>query len=109
MPVYTATFIFKVKTYDEDFHRLNDKIDEAAKAQDGYLGKNSWIHPEDEEEHAVIYYWESKEAIHQFSNHPKHLEAKQQFDRWYKGYRVFISEMLTLNEKNWTDEPFLEL
>ena len=36
--MYSAAFIFKPGTYDDEFHRLNGSIDEAAKSTEGYLG-----------------------------------------------------------------------
>ena len=39
------------------------------------------------------YYWENKEVLNAFSRHPKHLEAKRQYTKWYKGFHVVISEI----------------
>ena len=44
--VYTSTFIFTAKPYDDDFHRLNDEIAERARALPGFLGEESWENPE---------------------------------------------------------------
>jgi hypothetical protein len=56
--VYSAAFIFKPGTYDEDFHRLNALIDEAARATPGYIGAESWLSPDGRVRNAT-YYWES--------------------------------------------------
>ena len=40
--MYSAAFIFRPGTYDDEFHRLNKLIDAAAKATDGFLGTENW-------------------------------------------------------------------
>ena len=91
--MYSAAFIFKPGTYDDEFHRLNDLIDAAANATEGYLGAETWKSPDGEMFNA-IYYWETLEALQEFSRHPTHLEAKKQYSRWYDGYHIVISEVL---------------
>ena len=91
--MYSAAFIFKPGTYDDEFHRLNDLIDAAANATAGYLGAETWKSPDGEMFNA-IYYWETLEALQEFSRHPTHLEAKKQYSRWYDGYHIVISEVL---------------
>jgi len=91
--MYSAAFIFKPGTYDDEFHRLNDLIDAAANATEGYLGAETWKSPDGKMFNA-IYYWETLEALQEFSRHPTHLEAKKQYSRWYDGYHIVISEVL---------------
>ena len=91
--MYSAAFIFKPGTYDDEFHRLNDLIDAAANATEGYLGAETWKSPDGEMFNA-IYYWETLEALQEFSRHPTHLKAKKQYSRWYDGYHIVISEVL---------------
>ncbi len=73
-PMYSSTFIFAAKQFDETFHRLDHEIAAAARAIPGYLGEESW-------ENAAnglisnVYYWESLEALQQLVQHPRHLEA----------------------------------
>lgn len=93
-PVFSATFNMRVKHYDEEFHRLNDRIDEIAKASPGYLGKEYWANDTENME-SVIYYWESLESLKQFSNHPDHRDAKRQYQKWYSGYEIIISRVLS--------------
>jgi heme-degrading monooxygenase HmoA len=91
--MYSAAFIFKPGTYDDEFHRLNNLIDAAAIATEGYLGAETWKSPDGDILNA-IYYWETLEALQVFSKHPTHLEAKKQYSRWYDGYHIVISEVL---------------
>lgn len=91
--MFSAAFIFRPGTYDEEFHRLNGLIDSAANATDGYLGAEVWK-SEDEKTLNATYYWETLDALKQFSMHPSHLEAKKQYSRWYDGYHIVISEVI---------------
>jgi heme-degrading monooxygenase HmoA len=91
--VYSAAFIFRPGDYDDEFHRLNRLIDAAARGTPGFLGAESWHSPDGKTINAT-YYWESLEALSEFSRNADHLEAKKQVSRWYDGYHVVISEVL---------------
>ena len=39
------------------------------------------------------YYWEDEASIQAFASHPRHIEAKRQYRRWYAGYQVVISRV----------------
>lgn len=92
--VYSAAFVFRIKNYDTEFEQLNKLIDQAANANPGYLGKERWTNSE-ENKHSVIYYWKSRESLKEFSKHSIHQKAKQSYKKWYEGYEVLISEILT--------------
>ena len=91
--MYSSTFIFAKREYDDEFHRLDAEIAAAARALPGYLGEEAW-------ENAAtglvsnVYYWESLEALQALVAHPRHLEAKAKQGRWLDGYRVVIAEVL---------------
>jgi heme-degrading monooxygenase HmoA len=91
--LYTSTFIFAKGQYDEEFHRLDAAIAEAAKSIPGYLGEESW-------ENAAtglisnVYYWSSLEALRALMEHPRHLEAKARQGRWLEGYQVVVAQVL---------------
>ena len=91
--MYSAAFIFEPGTYDARIHELNALIDAAARATPGYLGTESWRSPDGSRANAT-YYWESLEALREFSTHPKHVEAKREYQRWYRGYHIVISEIV---------------
>ena len=44
--MYSATFIFDKKQYDDAFYALDAAIAEAAKQTDGYVGEESWQNAE---------------------------------------------------------------
>ena len=91
--MYSSTFIFAKKQFDEAFHRLDEEIAAKARAIPGYLGEESW-------ENAVtglvsnVYYWESLEALQQLVCDPSHLAAKAGQARWLNGYRVIVAEVV---------------
>jgi heme-degrading monooxygenase HmoA len=91
--MYSSTFIFAKKQFDDDFHALDNAIAVAAKATPGYLGEETW---ENTETGLVsnVYYWESLEALQRLMKHPKHLEAKAAQANWLDGYQVVISEVI---------------
>jgi len=98
-PVYSATFIFRIKNYDDEFERLNNIIDEVANTNAGFLGKESWSN-EEENKRAVVYYWDSLDSLNQFSNNPDHQTAKQNYNKWYSGYEIIIAKVLTFRSDN---------
>jgi heme-degrading monooxygenase HmoA len=91
--MYSSTFIFKAGQYDEEFHRLDERVAQAARAIDGYLGEETWENPSTGLIQN-IYFWESEEALLQLIRHPAHLEAKARQSRWLDGYRVVIAKVL---------------
>lgn len=91
--MYSSTFIFAKKQYDDAFHSLDQMIAEIAKEIPGYLGEETWENP------ATglisnVYYWETLEALQQLVTHPRHLEAKAKQGNWLAGYQVVISEVI---------------
>jgi heme-degrading monooxygenase HmoA len=93
--MYSSTFIFEAKQFDDAFHRLDQEIAQLAKEIPGYLGEEAWENP-----HtglvSNVYYWATLEALQQLVQHPKHLQAKQQHERWLAGYQVVISEVIRI-------------
>lgn len=91
--MYSSTFIFAKKQYDEKFQSLDQAIAAAAKEIPGYLGEEAW---ENTSTGLVsnVYYWESLEALQALIQHPKHLEAKAAQENWLDGYQVVISQVI---------------
>ncbi|MEM1378174.1 MAG: DUF4188 domain-containing protein, partial [Pseudomonadota bacterium] len=71
---------------------LDGLIEEAAKANAGFVGKDVWV-SEDGQRRNSTYYWKDKAALGEFARHPLHLKAKKQYERWYTGFHVIISEV----------------
>ena len=85
-------FIFQPGIYDDDFHRLDQQIEEFARALPGFLRLEVWNAPQAGTVNA-IYYFTDQESVAQLARFPAHLEAKGQVQRWYDGYRIIISEV----------------
>lgn len=91
--MYSSTFIFAKKEYDEDFYRLDEVIAQAAKDIPGYLGEETWENP-GTGLISNVYYWDSLEALQALIQHPTHLEAKARQENWLAGYQVVISQVI---------------
>ena len=87
-----ARFIFRQAARDEEFERLNDRILEAAEANPGYRGRETWRN--DAGDVAVDYRWDSLDDLRSFAGHPVHRQAKARWEEWYDGYRVQIGRIL---------------
>ncbi len=102
--MFSAAFIFRPGIYDDEFHRLNRLIDDAAKATAGFLGSESWQSCDGKTLNAT-YYWESLDALQKFSRNANHLEAKQQVSKWYDGYHIVVSEVIRSYGDNTITHP----
>jgi heme-degrading monooxygenase HmoA len=91
--MYSVSFIFEPGTYDARFHELNALIEAAARASPGYIGTESWRSADGRRANAT-YYWASLAELLEFSSHPQHIEAKRQYQRWYRGYHIVIAEVV---------------
>ena len=91
--MFSVAFIFETGIYDDDFHQLNDEIKAFAQSIDGFLGSENW-HSSTDNRNNSTYFWATRQALDTFASHPKHLEAKKQYQRWYKGFHIVISEVL---------------
>ena len=91
--MYSVSFTFEPHGYDARFQELNALIDAAARATSGYVGSESWRSPDSARANAT-YYWESLEALREFSAHPAHIEAKREYRNWYRGYHIVIAEVI---------------
>ncbi len=92
--MYSSTFTFAKRQYDDAFHALDETIAQVARAIPGYLGEEAWENPSSGLI-SNVYYWESLEALQTLMQHPTHLAAKQQQARWLAGYQIVIAQVLT--------------
>lgn len=91
--MYSSTFIFAKKQFDNEFYRLDQAIAEAAKEIPGYIGEETWGNSNTGLV-SNVYYWETLESLQALIKHPKHLEAKAAQENWLNGYQVVISEVI---------------
>lgn len=90
--MYSSTFIFAKRQFDDAFHRLDQDIATRARAIPGYLGEESW---ENTTTGLVsnVYYWQTLDALRQLVDDPRHAQAKAAQARWLAGYRVVIAQV----------------
>lgn len=93
--MFSSTYIFSKRQFDDEFHRLDEAIAQAARDTPGYLGEEAW---ENSSTGLIstVYYWESLEALQLLMKHPKHLEAKSKQANWLAGYQVVIAEVIRI-------------
>jgi heme-degrading monooxygenase HmoA len=91
--MFSATFIFDKKQFDQAFEKLDQEIAEIAKQTSGYLGAEAWQNPYTGR-FSNVYYWQTMDGLHELIRHPKHMEAKVAQANWLNGYQVIISEVL---------------
>ena len=91
--MFSIAFIFEAREYDDEFHRLDAQIGAAARSAAGFRGAESYREA-DGARRIAIYYWDTLKQLAAFSRHPVHLEAKQQYRRWYSGYHIVIAQVL---------------
>lgn len=91
--MYSATFIFAKKRFDDEFHTLDARIAEVARGLPGYLGEESWENPSSGLV-SNVYYWETLDDLQHLVQHPSHLRAKASQSNWLAGYQVVIAEVI---------------
>lgn len=91
--VYTSTFTFAKREFDDVFHALDSSIAQLAKSIPGYIGEEAWEN-QDSGLISNVYYWESMEALRTLIDHPVHQEAKRNQARWLDGYQVIIAQVM---------------
>lgn len=99
-----ATFIFKKKQFDEEFHRLDNEIATFAKSLPGYIGETSWENTE-KGQTLNTYYWADEAALSALMNHPPHQSAKSAQSKWLDGYQVIIQQVLHTYGDSQLDHP----
>lgn len=91
--MYTATFTFAKRLFDDEFHALDSVIAEVARTTPGYLGEEAWENPASGRV-STVYYWETLESLQALMQHPAHQAAKQRQQEWLAGYQVVIAQVL---------------
>ena len=91
--MYTATFTFAKREFDDAFHALDQVIADIAKSIPGYRGEESWENPGTGLV-CNVYYWDSLDALRQLIDHPSHQAAKQRQGQWLNGYQVTIAQVM---------------
>jgi heme-degrading monooxygenase HmoA len=90
--VIICQFIFRPGVYDNDFHRLDSEIDAYARSLPGFRATEPWQSADGAIVNAT-YYFDDMASVRQLSQFPQHHEAKGQYQRWYDGYQIVVSEV----------------
>ena len=91
--MYAAQFIFTPGTYDDEFHELDQSIDDYAASHPGFRGSEKWVSPDGRRQNS-IYYWVDRKSLSEFAQFPDHLVAKKRYSEWYDSYQVIICEVI---------------
>jgi heme-degrading monooxygenase HmoA len=106
--MYTSTFTFAKRDFDDEFHAIDNEIARIAKSTPGYLGEESW-----ENTSAglisTVYYWETMEAFEGLVRHPMHLAAKQRQAQWLNGYHVVIAKVISTYGDGGIEHPLAQM
>jgi heme-degrading monooxygenase HmoA len=92
--MFAASFAFTPNNTNGDFKVLDDEIMAFTESIAGYVGKKKWVSPDGRQVN-VVYYFETKEALHALRTNPTHRIAKQRNREWYDDYQVEIYEVLS--------------
>ncbi len=106
--MYTSTFTFKKKPYDQVFYQLDEQIAQLARAIPGYLGEETWDNAETGQI-SNVYYWDSLEALQSLINNPVHQQAKAAQAQWLDGYQVIVAQVLRSYGDGRLDHPCAQL
>lgn len=85
-------FIFRPGEYDADFYRLDGEIDEYARSLPGFRHVEVW-YSDDRQVVNAAYYFDDHASVGALSRFPQHREAQGQYQRWYDGYQIVVSEI----------------
>lgn len=91
--MYTSTFTFAKREFDDEFHALDKVIAQIARSTPGYLGEESWENPSNGLL-SNVYFWETMASMQALMQHPAHVDAKQRQQQWLAGYQVVIAQVV---------------
>jgi len=91
--MYTSTFTFAKREYDDEFHALDKVIAQIARSTPGYLGEESWENASNGL-FSNVYYWETLQSLQALMKHPAHVDAKQRQQQWLSGYQVVVAQVV---------------
>ena len=85
-------FIFQPGQYDDDFRHLDGQIAAFARSLPGFRATGTWQSADGTPINAT-YYFNDMASVRQLTHFRQHLEAKGQYQRWYDGYQIIVSEL----------------
>lgn len=91
---YAVIFASTKHTIDDKYLKLDSELMRLAESMPGYLGYEALAN---DNKSIFISYWESREAIDNWRNNIKHLDAKQKVAQWYSRY---LSQICVIEESH---------
>ncbi|WP_372650601.1 antibiotic biosynthesis monooxygenase [Draconibacterium sp.] len=89
-PYYAVIFTTQRTTIDEGYAEMAQQMLELAQQQPGFLGEESAR----DGLGITVSYWENLEAIQNWKNNAKHLQAqKLGKEKWYKKYKLRVARV----------------
>ena len=89
-PYYAVIFTTQRTTIDEGYAEMAQQMLELAQQQPGFLGEESAR----DGLGITVSYWESLDAIQNWKNNAKHLQAqKLGKEKWYKKYKLRVARV----------------
>ncbi|WP_303923668.1 antibiotic biosynthesis monooxygenase [Draconibacterium sediminis] len=89
-PYFAVIFTTQRTTIDEGYAEMAQQMLELAQQQPGFLGEESAR----DGLGITVSYWESLEAIKNWKNNAKHLQAqKLGKEKWYKKYKLRVARV----------------
>ena len=91
-PYYAVIFTSKSSKNTEGYAEMSKKMDELVKSQEGFIGLES---VKEGQEGITVSYWESMDAIKNWSMNERHAEAKKGGkESWYDNFNVRICQVV---------------
>ncbi len=92
--MFSISFIVTRGEDDDEFHRLDSEIQDAASSTPGFPGSETWLSPDGTLTDAVDF-WADLDHLKDFSRDASHLHAESGYTRWYDGYQIVVAEVAT--------------
>lgn len=106
MSLFLSSFIFENKEYDQEFYQLDALIESYTLTLPGFIGMESVT---DSVSGKTInnYYWRNREDMEKLMSEISHKKAKNQSQKWIKGYQVIVAEIQGAHNAN-LEHPLAE-
>ena len=87
--MYAVIFIAEIKEIDEEYRKYVEKLRELGKKQ----GCRDIYSVSDGTTEITVSLWDNREDIEKWLKNPLHREAQSKSHKWYKSFKVLISEV----------------
>ena len=85
-----ASFIYEKSNNLKGYEKMNELTISEVNRNEGHLGNELFSN---DEKYIFISYWKDFDSIQKWKNNELHIEAKKMGNKWYKSYKLQISEL----------------